>query len=90
MKRFFIKDYRNNICTVYAWEIITQRKHVATCFQVRGFALGTVCLIRYEKRNDYGSNYHQYRINGTVYPVPIRFYFPSWDLRTIRRRWEEV
>lgn len=90
MKRFFIKDYRDCICTVYAWNVYTRRKHVATCFAFTGSWLGSGYLIRYEKITDYGSNYHQVHINGKTTPIPIRFYFPSWDLRTIRRRWEEV
>lgn len=91
--QFFIPDRQGTLYSVHACEFVTSQGGVALAFVLRTLRLvdtAPLLYVRYPiSKPRTGSVYHEFNyFSGKfVERVSIRQFFPSWDMRKIRKEW---
>lgn len=90
---FYIEDRQGTLYRVFASEFKTKQGGIATAFALRTLRLVDKCPLLYVRysisKPGSGAVYHEFNyFSGKfVERVSIRQFFPTWDMRRIRKEW---
>ena len=93
MKRFFVNTCGGRLCEVHCFTLRTIRNHECMVFRVygTGWTRGgkPMIIVRYDNHTHSGGRYYLGPF-GDLVAIPIRSYFPDWDMRRIYKLWEGI